>query len=225
MDGELERYHKNNATLDLTIGDFKLKQNGLQKEVVRQRSAMQDGEQLIRSAWEGAPAIKLLQAMLDLHHVRGHLQMKAPEAKLSSSRPEWRLPHKAPGRPCSKLSQAFLRRFCRLFQCSIGEVLHPDAVALEFDCSSLLKGALGIWEQQCPARMHTASPARASIAPSGPALGACRGAASLCCVLLLQYLCLEALAGLLSVATSQTLLSSVAQLPTIPVHCRQSSTT
>lgn len=50
MDGELERYHKNNATLDLTIGDFKLKQNGLQKEVVRQRSATQDGEQTIRSA-------------------------------------------------------------------------------------------------------------------------------------------------------------------------------
>ena len=50
MDGELERYHKNNATLDLTIGDFKLKQNGLQKEVVRQRSATQDGEQAIRSA-------------------------------------------------------------------------------------------------------------------------------------------------------------------------------
>ena len=50
MDGELERYHKNNATLDLTIGDFKLKQNGLQKEVVRQRSATQDGEQAIRLA-------------------------------------------------------------------------------------------------------------------------------------------------------------------------------
>ena len=30
MDHELERYHKNNANLDLTIADFKMKTNGLQ---------------------------------------------------------------------------------------------------------------------------------------------------------------------------------------------------
>lgn len=48
MDSELERYHKNNATLDLTIGDYKLKQNGLQKELGRARSATNDAEQSIR---------------------------------------------------------------------------------------------------------------------------------------------------------------------------------
>ena len=99
MDGELERYHKNNATLDLTIGDFKLKQNGLQKEVVRQRSATQDGEQAIRSAGglccvgEKAPALTTLRAISGPHHVRGHLQMTGPQANLSSGRPDWRLTH------------------------------------------------------------------------------------------------------------------------------------
>lgn len=48
MDSELERYHKNNATLDLTIGDYKLKQNGLQKELARERHATNDCEQSIR---------------------------------------------------------------------------------------------------------------------------------------------------------------------------------
>ncbi len=33
MDGELERYHKSNAGLDLTIQNLKLKQAGLQQEV------------------------------------------------------------------------------------------------------------------------------------------------------------------------------------------------
>ena len=32
MDHELERYHKNNANLDLTISDLRLKLEGLQKE-------------------------------------------------------------------------------------------------------------------------------------------------------------------------------------------------
>ena len=33
MDGELERYHKSNASLDLTISNLKLKEHGLQGEV------------------------------------------------------------------------------------------------------------------------------------------------------------------------------------------------
>lgn len=48
MDGELERYHKNNSTLDLTIGDYKLKQNGLQHELLRQRTAVQDAQMTIK---------------------------------------------------------------------------------------------------------------------------------------------------------------------------------
>lgn len=40
MDEELERYHKSNASLDLTISDLKLKQDGLKTEVLSQRFAL-----------------------------------------------------------------------------------------------------------------------------------------------------------------------------------------
>jgi uncharacterized protein (DUF3084 family) len=44
MDHELERYHKNNALLDLTISDLKLKLDGIQKETLVQRKANQVGQ-------------------------------------------------------------------------------------------------------------------------------------------------------------------------------------
>ncbi|MEW5319195.1 MAG: hypothetical protein WDW38_010360 [Sanguina aurantia] len=47
MDGELERYHKTNATLDLSISSLKLKQTGLQAEVLGQRSGKQDAFQML----------------------------------------------------------------------------------------------------------------------------------------------------------------------------------
>ena len=40
MDHELERYHKNNANLDLTIADFKMKTNGLQVRVYSTRGSL-----------------------------------------------------------------------------------------------------------------------------------------------------------------------------------------
>ena len=50
------------------------------------------------------------------------------------------LPQRAPGRPCSKLFQAFL---CITADC-FSAALHPDAAALEFDSSSVLQGLPGI---------------------------------------------------------------------------------
>lgn len=40
MDGELQRYHKANAALDLTIGEQRLRSEGLQTEVLRQRAEL-----------------------------------------------------------------------------------------------------------------------------------------------------------------------------------------
>lgn len=48
MDGELERYHKTNSGLDLTISNLRLKQAGLQSEVLCQRSGKADAEGLVR---------------------------------------------------------------------------------------------------------------------------------------------------------------------------------
>lgn len=48
MDQELERYHNTNATLDLSISDFKLKQEGLQKEVLSQRTTLGRKESVIK---------------------------------------------------------------------------------------------------------------------------------------------------------------------------------
>ena len=48
MDLELERYHKNSASLDLTISDLRLKQSGLQREVLSQRRLNADSEAVIK---------------------------------------------------------------------------------------------------------------------------------------------------------------------------------
>ena len=48
MDQELERYHKNNANLNLTISELKLKKTGLQQEVSSQRKLNADAEAMIR---------------------------------------------------------------------------------------------------------------------------------------------------------------------------------
>ena len=48
MDRELERYHKNSASLDLTISDLRLKQSGLQREVLSQRRLNADSEAVIK---------------------------------------------------------------------------------------------------------------------------------------------------------------------------------
>ena len=49
MDHELERYHKNNANLDLTIADLRDKLMGLQKDVMKQRKTISDREGAIKS--------------------------------------------------------------------------------------------------------------------------------------------------------------------------------
>ena len=38
MDLELERYHKNNSSLELTISDLRLKLEGMQREILKQRT-------------------------------------------------------------------------------------------------------------------------------------------------------------------------------------------
>ena len=50
MDSELERYHKSCAALELSVGEGRLKQGGLHKELSRQRSQTQDAQQAIRHA-------------------------------------------------------------------------------------------------------------------------------------------------------------------------------
>ena len=50
MEAEIARFHKNNAALDLTLSEYRLKENGLQKEILRQRHSMSDGEQVIKWA-------------------------------------------------------------------------------------------------------------------------------------------------------------------------------
>uniref|UniRef100_A0A7S0YIJ8 Cilia- and flagella-associated protein 57 n=1 Tax=Polytomella parva TaxID=51329 RepID=A0A7S0YIJ8_9CHLO len=47
MDGELERYHRTNAGLDLTIGSLRQKQAGLASEVLSQRTSKQDATNML----------------------------------------------------------------------------------------------------------------------------------------------------------------------------------
>ena len=48
MDQELERYHKNNSALELTISDLKLKLEGMQREILSQRSKLGDADSKAR---------------------------------------------------------------------------------------------------------------------------------------------------------------------------------
>ena len=45
---ELERYHKNNSALELTISDLKLKLEGMQREILSQRSKLGDADSKAR---------------------------------------------------------------------------------------------------------------------------------------------------------------------------------
>ncbi|GLC59167.1 hypothetical protein PLESTB_001455600 [Pleodorina starrii] len=73
MDGELERYHKTNATLDLTIANMRLKQTGLANEVADQRHDKQDAHALLR------------RFQHDLQEVVGFLQ----EPKVLKEKVKW----------------------------------------------------------------------------------------------------------------------------------------
>ena len=48
MDLELERYHKNNSSLELTISDLRLKLEGMQREILKQRTGLGDQEAKLR---------------------------------------------------------------------------------------------------------------------------------------------------------------------------------
>ena len=48
MEAEIARFHKTNAALDLTLSEYRLKENGLQKEILRQRHTISDSEQVIK---------------------------------------------------------------------------------------------------------------------------------------------------------------------------------
>ncbi len=57
MDGELERYHKTNSTLDLTISNMRLKQSGLAKEVRPDRGTGRGGNGAAEEAGRGGRQI------------------------------------------------------------------------------------------------------------------------------------------------------------------------
>ena len=65
MDQELERYHKSNAQLDLNISDLKLKQEGLKREVLAQRAALERSHTSIKEFHH------------DIHDVVQSLQVRA----------------------------------------------------------------------------------------------------------------------------------------------------
>jgi len=48
MDQELERYHKNNSSLELTISDLRLKLEGMQREILLQRTKLGDADAKLR---------------------------------------------------------------------------------------------------------------------------------------------------------------------------------
>ncbi len=48
MEAEIARFHTSNAALDLTLSEYRLKENGLQKEILRQRHTISDSEQVIK---------------------------------------------------------------------------------------------------------------------------------------------------------------------------------
>ena len=48
MDQELERYHKNNSALELTISDLNLKIEGMQREILSQRTKLSDTDAKVR---------------------------------------------------------------------------------------------------------------------------------------------------------------------------------
>lgn len=69
MDQELERYHKSNAQLDLNISDLKLKQEGLKREVLAQRAALERSHASIK---EFHHDIHDVVQSLQVRHTAGH---------------------------------------------------------------------------------------------------------------------------------------------------------
>ena len=68
MDQELERYHKNNSALELTISDLKLKLEGMQREILSQRSKLGDADSKARHqdrASRGIQHVQDLKALKD----------------------------------------------------------------------------------------------------------------------------------------------------------------
>merc|ERR1711974_218817 len=62
MDLELERYHKNNANLELRISDPNLKLDGLNRELVSQRKKLNDADNMMK------------RFRTDLHEAIQHIQ-------------------------------------------------------------------------------------------------------------------------------------------------------
>ena len=62
MDQELERYHKNNSALDLTVSDLRLKLDGMQREILSQRTRLGDAD------------IKIRGLKTELHETVQHIQ-------------------------------------------------------------------------------------------------------------------------------------------------------
>lgn len=78
MDQELERYHKSNAQLDLNISDLKLKQEGLKREVLAQRSALEHSHASIKEFHH------------DVHDVVQSLQVQCSARLQPGRRGQWR---------------------------------------------------------------------------------------------------------------------------------------
>ncbi len=69
------RYHKTNSGLDLLISNLKLKQDGLQQEVLTQRTGKSDAEQLLKRMQHDLqaviPYIQVCFCVCLLHYERG----------------------------------------------------------------------------------------------------------------------------------------------------------
>ena len=67
MDGELERYNRNNAAQDLTLSDLRLRHSGAQEALARERAAVQASQLIIRS-----PLLAACHATADSPRARLH---------------------------------------------------------------------------------------------------------------------------------------------------------
>lgn len=70
MDGELEKYHKQNGALELVVGELKLKIDGLQKEVAGARQALADARALVQRFHH------------DLSEVAHHIQVRGEKGNV-----------------------------------------------------------------------------------------------------------------------------------------------
>ncbi len=66
MDGELERYNRNNAAQDLNISDLRLRHSGAQAALARERASVQASQLVIRCC-RSAPAPAHARAALCMH--------------------------------------------------------------------------------------------------------------------------------------------------------------